>query len=343
MSFERKFSILLFLLIQAAASLAAQNTLCICELNAENFFDTHHQPGHGDEEYVQCGAKRWGTKRYWKKQQDIARVLISMGDNRPPDIIALTEIENDTVVNDLCKRSILRHVKYKYIITQSNDTRGINVALLYQPETFKPISCDTIHIKPTLHTRDILHVAGRLINGDTLHLYVLHLSSRAGGADAMKKREYECKQLIRNIGTLRKISPDAKIIVIGDFNDIPTSKLLTQTLKAQLLTANIHTAQDSLLYNLSPNHIARHAITGTYKYDGKWETIDQCLVSGNLLNKSGKTKTSHSNFHIWAPDFILEHDEEDLKLKPYRTYNYYKYKGGISDHLPIFIDFKLSM
>lgn len=330
------------LLLLTAMTLAAQTTLRLCELNTENFFDTQHQPGHEDTEYTQKGAKRWGLKRYWTKQQNMAKLLISMGDNRPPDIIALTEIENDSVINDLCRRSLLRRVGYKSIMTHSNDSRGINVALLYQPETFKPVSCDTIRMKPELQTRDILHVAGRLVNDDTIHVYVLHLSSRVGGNKAKRNREYECRQLMDHINGIRSNATNAKIIITGDFNDTPTSPLLTQTLRAELLTADLHTPHDTCFYNLSANHSTQHGISGTYKYNNKWETIDQCIVSGNLLLTSSKTRTSHDDFKIWAPDFILETDEEDLKLKPFRTYNNYKYNGGFSDHLPIIVDFNLT-
>jgi endonuclease/exonuclease/phosphatase family metal-dependent hydrolase len=337
-------ALLLFLL--AATSLAAQTSLRLCELNAENFFDTQHQPGHDDEEFTPQGARRWHLRRYWQKQQHMAKLLISMGCNRPPDVIALCEVENDTVLRDLCSRSLLRRVGYRFITTRSHDSRGINVALLYQPETFKPVGCDTLHMDPSVRTRDMLHVAGRLVNGDTLHVYVVHLSSRVGGRRAVRNRRYECERLMDHIRRLRRHAPDARIVITGDFNDTPSSPLLRQWLGVTPLTAGTVASEtaiaDTALYNISGGHAAQSGIAGTYKYNGRWETIDQCIVSGNLLRPSARTRTSRDAFHIWAPPFILETDPEDLLLKPSRTYNGYKYNGGYSDHLPIYTDFDLT-
>ena len=79
-------------------------------------------------------------------------------------------------------------------------------------------------------------------------------------------------------------------------------------------------------------------VTGTYKYQGRWQMLDQCIVSGSLLDTAGRVYTSPTDLHIWAPPFLLEEDSDDLQQTPRRTYNGYRYNGGFSDHLPIFID-----
>ena len=49
-----------------------------------------------------------------------------------PALVALCEVENDSVLRDLTRYSVLREAGYRYVITHSPDERGINVALLYQ-------------------------------------------------------------------------------------------------------------------------------------------------------------------------------------------------------------------
>ena len=113
-------------------SLSAQ-TLNMVELNCENLFDYTHDEGKDDMEYLPEATRHWTKKRYWRKLNNIAQELLSCSDNGIPDLIALCEIENDSVLQDLTKRSLLRNAGYEYLITASPDVRGIDVALLYSP------------------------------------------------------------------------------------------------------------------------------------------------------------------------------------------------------------------
>ena len=312
---SRLFLILLCCLFLSRSALQAQQrTFRICELNAENLFDTAHDLGKEDREFLPEGNRRWTQNKLWKKLDNLSREIISLGPNRPADIIALTEVENDSVMTLLCRRAMLRKAGYRYIITDSPDPRGIDVALMYQPATFKPLKTASIRIhhpkQPHFRTRDILHVAGRLQNGDTLH----------------------------SVDTLLCDNPRAKIIIIGDFNDTPFSETLTQHLGAIPLAGKAVKPRCASLYNLLPAHAGANVVTGTYKYQGRWQMLDQCIVSGSLLDTAGRVYTSPTDLHIWAPPFLLEEDSNDLQQTPRRTYNGYRYNGGFSDHLPIFID-----
>ena len=43
-------------------------------------------------------------------------------------------------------------------------------------------------------------------------------------------------------------------------------------------------------------------------------------------------------FTIFSPGFLLETDEINMGIKPFRTYVGFRYQNGFSDHLPIYID-----
>ena len=47
-----------------------------------------------------------------------------------PALVALCEVENDSVMRDLTRYSALREADYRYVMTQSPDERGIDVALV---------------------------------------------------------------------------------------------------------------------------------------------------------------------------------------------------------------------
>ena len=170
-------------------TLVAQERLRIVEWNVENLFDTEHDSKKNDLEFTPNSPRHWTRTKYWEKLNKVGQGIISCGEDSArtylPDLIGLCEVENDSTMIYLTQRSLLRKARYQYIMTASNDERGIDVALLYSPFTFRIMKADTIHIPPLKEmkpTRDILHVMGELLNGDTLHVILVHAPSRSGGA-----------------------------------------------------------------------------------------------------------------------------------------------------------------
>ena len=79
--------------------------------------------------------RHWNYSRYKKKLVDVARVITAIGEWSPPALVGLCEVENDTVLRDLTRRSPLKELSYRYVMTNSPDLRGIDVALLYQRDS----------------------------------------------------------------------------------------------------------------------------------------------------------------------------------------------------------------
>lgn len=143
---------------------------------------------------------------------------------RLPDFIALCEVENDSVMRDLTKRSLLRTARYEYFMTGSSDERGIDVALMYSPLSFVPIRHYPLRVTPVAgmrHTRDILYVAGRLMTGDTLHIFVVHAPSRYGGEKHSRPfRIAVARRLCSSVDSIRALSPDAVL-------SLPATSMIT--------------------------------------------------------------------------------------------------------------------
>ena len=160
-------------------SLLLASLLTLVQLNCENLFDCRHDSLKQDTEFTPDGDRRWTERKYWDKLNNTAKAIISCGtengDWRVPDLVVLCEVENDSVMRDLAKRSLLRNSNYEYIVTSSPDERGIDVALLYSPGSFAPVRHYPLRIRPVKGmrpTRDILYASGRIITGDTLHIFV---------------------------------------------------------------------------------------------------------------------------------------------------------------------------
>ena len=300
-------------------------SLLIVELNTENLFDTTHDSLKNDYDFLPDGNYHWSRHRYWLKVNRIGQTIIACGDGpkwRLPDLVALCEVENDSVLMAITKRSLLRKARYEYIMTHSPDERGIDVALLYSPFSFAPVGSQSIRIIPVAGmkpTRDILYVKGRVITGDTLHVFVVHAPSRSGGeAQSRPYRLHVATALANAIDSVYSSSPEAKVIVTGDFNDYSNSPSL------QLLYAHG-------LKNVSSEAKGHNGAKATYRYHGEWRSLDQMLVSRNLKdNVAG----------CWIGDypFLLEPDEKYGGVKPHRNYYGPRYNNGFSDHLPLIME-----
>jgi len=302
-------------------SLLLTGFLTLVELNCENMFDCQHDSLKDDTEWMPDGKRKWTPARYWRKLNHIGQEILSCQQEGVPDLVALVEVENDSCLFDLTRRSLLRGAGYDYLMTQSPDVRGIDVALLYQPMTFRPICYDYLDITPLegmRPTRDILYVQGETLKGDTLHLFVVHAPSRFGG----DKQTRPNRQLIadRLVGIVRQLPADAKIIIAGDFNDEATDPAL-------------RFLEDNGLHNVTAKATGSHGAKATYRYQGLWQSIDHVFVSTVLLGSVEQT------FINDAP-FLLEEDKKYGGVKPLRTFNGYRYQRGFSDHLPLVVRFK---
>ena len=321
---EKKPLCLFFVLFSLFFSPArAQFTLV--ELNCENLFDIQHDSLKQDTEYLPEATRHWTRKRYWQKLNNTAQELLSCTEDGIPDLIALCEVENDSVLRDLSKRSLLRNAGYEYVMTQSPDLRGIDVALLYSPLSFALISSYSLRVQPVegmRPTRDILYASGRVLSGDTLHVFVVHAPSRYGGERYSRPfRQAAIDRLCQSIDSLQTLSPDAMILVTGDFNDGPDSPTLKPLSRHRL-------------YNLTGDALGPNGVRGTYRYQGEWERIDHIFGSRVINNKVDTA-------YIHAPMFLLEEEPRYGGYRPRRTYNGMRYQLGFSDHLPLVVRFSM--
>ncbi len=323
-------------------SLLAQETFRVMSWNVENLFDVRHDSLKNDQEFLPESIRRWHYGRYKKKLADISRVITAVGEWRPPALVALCEVENDRVLRDLTRYSPLREHGYRYVMTDSPDERGIDVALLYQRDRFRLLSHRSIRIEKQGQfrpTRDILHVSGLLITGDTLDVLVCHLPSRSGGAKASEPYRLLVAEKIRHeADSLMQARRRPQLILTGDFNDYPQNRSIRHVLGASAPPAS---PAPRNLYHLLARK-AQNKEYGTYKYQGEWGLLDHLIVSGSLLNASAPFYTNEGEADMARLPFLLTKDEKYGGDQPFRTYYGMKYQGGYSDHLPVYVDFILS-
>lgn len=310
---------------------SAQESFRVLFYNVENLFDCKNDSLKDDEEFLPEATRHWTFSRYREKLQHIAKAIIASGDDgRVPALVGLCEVENDSCLTDLVRRSPLREADYRYVMTDSPDRRGIDVALLYQRGSFKllqhrsvRVPSEQVHRPPT---RDILHAVGKVLSGDTLDVFVCHLPSRSGGsAQSERHRLLAARTLRQAADSVMRLRQQPHLILMGDFNDYPTSRSLKKVLCA-----------DSTLYNMM-----QHLKGGTYRYRAHWGIFDQIIVSADMLSGKGGIRTSPAKVQILRHPFLLEEDDKQGGDKPFRTYYGMKYNGGFSDHLPVCLDLEV--
>ena len=306
--------------------------LTFVELNCENLFDCRHDSLKQDTEFLPEAPRHWTPYRYWRKLNNIAKGIISCGENNGdytiPDLVALCEVENDTVMRDLTKRTLLRNANYEYLMTNSDDERGVDVALLYHKFSFSPIRHNQLRI-PTATgmrpTRDILYVAGRIITDDTLHIFVLHAPSRRGGERKSRPHRLAVADIVCTaIDSIRESSADAHIIVAGDFNDYASDSAL------------VRLCRNKSMVNVTSDARGSNGAKGTYRYKGKWGNLDHILISRPMHRLFNSSKINDL-------PFLTEEDKKYGGVKPRRSYNGYRFSNdGYSDHLPLVVRFRLN-
>lgn len=337
----------LFLLL-LTITLKAQNSLRVMSYNVENLFDTYDNPDKDDDEFLPGGSRHWTHGRYYHKLQQIAKVITAAGEWDTPTLVGLCEIESDSVLTHLTRLTPLRHQGYRYIVTRSPDPRGINVALLYQRDRFGYIGHEAIPIRFSgtrhKHTRDILHTWGKIITGDTLDLFVCHFPSRYGGEKESERDRFDAASTLRNhCDSICQIRQRPLLIILGDFNDTPQDRSLTDILSAYPVDKSPPDSGEKpyTLYNLF-YHPERSSLPGSHKYQGEWSQLDQIIVNSPLLRTTSPIHLIPGSPRIFAPSFLLIKDKTWRGVRPFRSYYGYKFEGGYSDHLPLIADFMIS-
>jgi Endonuclease/Exonuclease/phosphatase family len=348
--------------------------------NLENLFDTINDPKIDDEEFLPKSEKKYDTYAYWRKLNNMAKVIAGIGKDNNPDGLALlgvVEIENATVLKDLCATDSLKDRNYQYVHFQSPDARGIDVGLIYSPKYFTVIDAYPHKVTlPDLHpTRDILLVKGDLV-GDTVFVLVNHWPSRRGGSNRFdlgnKEQAYNrnsrvvvdrvsgvsrqngseltdsdglrsdgeeltrparaaaakaCKFLVDSI---QATNPNAKVLIMGDLNDDPTSPSVKDVIMAK---SDIAEVQPKEIYNALGGFFKQGY--GSLAFNGKWNLFDQLMFTQAFLDKKQLNGWFLYSAHIYARDFLIN-QKGDYKGYPKRSWVGNNWNNGYSDHLPVY-------
>lgn len=309
--------------------------------NQENLFDTIHDEGKNDYEYLPGGTMKWNGMKYFAKLKNMAKVLSEMGTDKLPQVgaavIGVSEVENGRVMRDLVDQAPLKARGMDFVHIEGPDRRGVDCALIYNPRFFTP---EKSFLQPYIYeekdsaqrTRGFLTVQGKLA-GDDVTFIVCHWPSRAA---VSYYRERAGRQVRALADSIRKADPDMKILVMGDMNDDPFNPSMAKELGAKRYMKDVGEGD---FYNPWWNVLAKEG-RGTLMYNGKWNLFDQIVVSRNLLNPDGERKDYSSlkffKNEIFSRNYLFQ-TEGRYKGNTKRTHASGTWLNGYSDHLPVVV------
>ncbi|MEP0264829.1 endonuclease [Dokdonia sp.] len=312
---------------------STQKKISVAFYNLENLFDTEDDPNTLDDDFTTEGYKNWNGKRYSNKLRKLGRVISQIGlkeTEGAPALLGVAEVENKEVLLNLIEAKDIKDVGYDVVHYDSPDERGIDVGLLYRKEYFEVLESETVSVYLESefgerdYTRDILHVTGNL-QGIKTHVLVNHWPSRRSGVDESEPKRITAAQKNRSIvETIQEEDPEARIIIMGDFNDGPHN----ESVKNHLVQKD--------LYN--PMVFLNTRYEGSLNHDFEWYLFDQIILSTNFM-RLHENPLTYEMSNIYNEHYLTEFKGR-FKGNPFRTYAGKRYLGGYSDHFPVYCVFK---
>ena len=347
---------LALLMLPRTADAQKHKSYVIGFYNLENLFDTYHDEGKNDYEYLPDGANEWTEEKYAKKLRNMARVIADMKKDNGAwhAVLGVSEVENRHVLEDLVSEPAIAEANYQIVHYDGPDRRGVDCALFYRPEVFTYITSESIPFtfepsridwsawteeeKEAFRTRDILMVRGT-IDGEMFAFFVCHLPSRLGGKGAdLRPRGAEIAYM--RAMELQEEFPGIKIVVMGDMNDNPTDISMTEYLHGKEFRDDL---DDEDFFNPCLSMI-KAGYSSLY-YRGEGNIFDIVMVNKALADAEDDTfeiqPILKKKFYgrIFSKPYMTNQSGQ-YKGTPFRTFSNGAFVGGFSDHYPTYIVIK---
>lgn len=318
---------------------------CVAFYNLENLFDTIHDEGKNDFEYLPDGGMKWDGHKYLSKIHNMAYAISRLGldeDPRGAMCIGVAEVENIGCLNDLCAELHKHDRNYEPILLEGPDRRGVDVGFLYNPTMFKPVNVKGYELKAhyadggEVKSRLQLLVSGYILNAkplEKIHIIVNHWPSRYGGELASRATRDTAAMLCRSIcDSIYLREPRAKIIVMGDLNDDPSNHSCAEVMAARKTREEV---EEQGFFNTMWLKLDRGI--GSLAYNGGWNLFDQIIISEPLMNaRLEDGRWCYWKSQIFNKPFLTVQNGKD-KGMPLRTHRSGTWQNGYGDHYPTMI------
>ncbi|MDR0451310.1 MAG: endonuclease/exonuclease/phosphatase family protein [Treponema sp.] len=331
-----------------------KNRLRILTWNVQAVFDGEEN-GAEYEEYTEPAG--WTPEKYSGRLNSLARAIGQI-EPEAPDILALEEIENARVLEDLVRGPLSKH-GYRHTFFANIPGASLGIGVISRT----PFTRTLLHsfAGETAGTpRPVAEVWVRPGNED-LALLVCHWKSKVGGDELTEpQRRASARVLLRRLREIEREAPSTPVLIMGDLNenydeyyrqagaylcallpDDPRTAELTGLYGAGGKAA-LEIQQDFLVLTgnkppraeyFAPGTLALYSPwkgelkDGSYLYRNQWETIDHFLINGALFDNLG--------WEFSACQVL--NGEPFMNPKAYPDAYVPRTGAGLRDHLPLLL------
>jgi endonuclease/exonuclease/phosphatase family metal-dependent hydrolase len=339
------------------ATEADSTFLTIATWNLQALFD-ESETGTEYEEYRASAG--WTEEKYTARLTFLSQAVGQM-DQNTPDILALQEIENIQVLEELAGGALAGR-GYNWTFFANNPGASLGVGILSRFPFIRTKAHSLTHNEDTT-PRPILEIW--LQPWDVpIVLFICHWKSKVGGDELTESlRRASARIILRRLREIRRDYPSMPIVIMGDLNenhdefyrqagafisallpDDPKAAELTGfstnsgarsgenqadflVLSSQKPPVSVYfSIEEAILYSPWENELQN----GSYNYRGEWETIDHFLLNDALFDQEG-----------WEFDSCrLINTEPFVTSQGYPNAYNPRTGYGLSDHLPLFLTLK---
>ena len=315
-------------------------TYFIAFWNVENLFDVAGSPDRPDwlAQRLRNELEGWTDEVLQQKIEQLAQVIIGLNEGQGPDLLGVCEVENRPVLDRLAQALATSGRPYAVAHADTSDGRGIDVAFLYDSDRFTTGEQFSYVVLKRTATRDLFQVNFATQGGRELIVIGNHWPSRSGGVyETEPYRILAAETLSYWLSRIEEIKgEDAAILVMGDFNDEPHDRSLTEYALSTRSLVKVLRSRSPRLLNLMWPPMGRRL--GSYYYNYFPLVFDQFLASRGLVEPEGAPplRIVPDSARIEMPALM---DSGGLYPDPIRfgrpsspsTYN----PDGFSDHYPV--------
>ena len=338
----RKTFILLYtiLILLFAPTVLPAVTFKVASYNVENLFDEIRE-GNEYDNYIP-GRHNWNAAMVETKLNHTAEVLCDMN----ADIVALQEVENESILLRLRKRLAEVGCSYRYAEITHKRSATIQVALLSK---YPIVAHRELRVNYSPRDRNILEATVRIEN-NLLTLFVNHWKSKSRSGFESRRIVY-AKALMKRIAKLPK---GRDYIILGDLNshydayrvlgkriNDTQGKTGINTVLMSAIDGDMVSEEDIVLEN---DHKKRHynlwmelppSERWSHRYYGHKGAIDHIMLPHSLFDGKGIDYVNNS-FSSFRERYLFTKKGWIYGW----DYSNGKHKGrGYSDHLPIYAVF----
>jgi endonuclease/exonuclease/phosphatase family metal-dependent hydrolase len=344
--------------VVAGCSLAATepettDSVLLVSWNVQALFDGKDS---GNEYAEYRASSGWTEEKYRARINSIADALKTSGGSGEarhksgvPDIAALVEMENEKILKDIAAAA---GYHWTFFASSPGAALGLGLASRFPILSAKSHSA---HFEGTENPRPVAEIWVEA-EGEILVLMTCHWKSKLGGdRETETARKAEAAIIARRLAEIQRQDAGIPVIVMGDLNEnadefarsaylcalMPDSEEAAECIQAAgsdtrpgfqdflVISGNRPPRTDHLngvnaaavLY--SP--WMEEAGSGSYYYNGQWETIDHFLFNGAAFDENG---WDFAGFRV-AADYPFSRENGFPNAYVPRTGN------GLSDHLPL--------